>query len=164
MRYFQDTSGQVHGFDPSQPGDMALMEQLTEGWTEVTGNWPPAPMLTDLQADQIVTVTASYLVASSQQVSYTSQGGVTKPFQADDASQSLVQKSLAGFSATQTVPAGFYWLSADNTKVPFTYADLQGLAAAMLQQGWVAFQKLQTLKAQIRSATTVAAVQSVVWS
>ncbi|WP_407945730.1 DUF4376 domain-containing protein [Paraburkholderia elongata] len=60
--------------------------------------------------------------------------------------------------------AGFYWKSSDNTEVPFALADLKGLYAAMLAQGWAAFQKLQTFKAQVSTATTVIAVQAVVWS
>ncbi|TDV33878.1 hypothetical protein C7405_110129 [Paraburkholderia caballeronis] len=38
-----------------------------------------------------------------------------------------------------------------------------GLYQAMLAQEWAAFQKKQTLKAQIAAASTVAAVQQVIW-
>jgi len=43
MRYFRDFQDQVHGFDDGQAGDVSLMNQLTVGWTEITGNWPPPP-------------------------------------------------------------------------------------------------------------------------
>jgi hypothetical protein len=70
---------------------------------------------------------------------------------------------LLAFGATQAVPSGFYWVAADNTKVPFTYADLQGLAQAIGTQGEAAFQHLQALKDQVRAATSIAAVEAITW-
>jgi hypothetical protein len=70
---------------------------------------------------------------------------------------------LLAFGATQAVPPGFYWVAADNAKVPFTYADLQGLAQAVGAQGAAAFQRLQALKDQVRAATSVAAVEAITW-
>ncbi|WP_326489860.1 DUF4376 domain-containing protein [Paraburkholderia sp. HP33-1] len=63
-----------------------------------------------------------------------------------------------------STPAGFYWKAADNTLVPFTLPDLQGLYTTILAQGWVAFQKRTTLKEEIAAATTIAAVQAIVWA
>lgn len=44
MRYFKDHDGKVHGFDETDSGEAALMESMAiaQGWTEITGNWPPA--------------------------------------------------------------------------------------------------------------------------
>ena len=70
---------------------------------------------------------------------------------------------LLAFGYTQTVPSGFYWVSLDNTQVPFTYADMQGLAAAFGLQGASAFQHLQTQKNAVLAATTVSAVQAITW-
>jgi hypothetical protein len=47
--------------------------------------------------------------------------------------------------------------------VPMTFVQLQGLAGAMLAQGWAAFQNLQTRKIAVRDATTVAQVQAIIW-
>jgi hypothetical protein len=128
----------------------------------------PAPtaaqLLAQAQQAQIATLTAAYQTAIVQPVSYTSKGGITKTYQADPNSLSNLQNTLLGLQAAGATPSGFYWVSADNTQVSFAYADLQGLAAAMLAQGWAVFQKLQTLKAQVNAATTVSAVQAVVWS
>jgi hypothetical protein len=62
-----------------------------------------------------------------------------------------------------TVPASFAWLDVNNLPVPMTYAELQGLAGAMLAQGYAAFQNLQTKKASVASATSVIAVQAIVF-
>ena len=80
-------------------------------------------------------------------------------FQADEASQSVLTKVLVAGA----VPTEFAWLDANNMPVNMTYAQLQGLAVAMLAQGQAAFVKLQTLKSQVRAATTVTKAQAVVW-
>ena len=123
----------------------------------------PAATLLDTQSAQIDALSASYSAAIQQSVSYTSKGGVTQTYQADGGSiQNLIQM-LAAFQAPASPPAGFYWVSADNTQVPFTYADMQALAVVIGQQGFTSFQKLQTLKAAVNAATTIKAVQAIVW-
>ncbi len=130
----------------------------------VTVTYPLADVaLAAGQATQNGVLAGAYANAVVQPVAYTSQAAVAKTYQADPGSVANLQASLAGFAAAQATPAGFYWVAADNTQVPFTYADLQGLAAAMLAQGWTAFQHLQTQKAAVNAATTLAAVQAVTW-
>lgn len=164
MKYFKDTAGGVHGFDEIDPAQVALMNQLTPGWTDITGAWPPAPTLAQAQSAQIASIYSSYQTAIAQNVAYTSKAGVAKTFQADPVSIGNVNDMLSAYGSAQAAPSGFYWVAADNTQVTFTYADLQGLAAAIGAQGWAAFQKLQNYKTQINTATTVAAAQAVVWS
>ena len=76
---------------------------------------------------------------------------------------SNVSSMQLAFAAAASVPTGFYWVAADNTQVPFTYADIQGLAAAMGTQGFAAFSNLQTKKNQVRAATTNMDVLTVTW-
>jgi len=115
---------------------------------------PPAPTLAQVQADQIVILTASYSASIQIPVAYM---GTT--FQADPDSQLLVAKCLA----PGAVPAGFYWQDVNDAQVPMTFAQLQGLAGVMLLQGQASFTKLQGYKGQVRAATTVAAVQAITW-
>ncbi len=122
-----------------------------------------ATLLAAAQAAQASVLQAAYAAACAQPVSFTTKAGVSTTFQADPASATVLQQTLAGLSASQATPSGFFWLAADNTQVPFAYADLQGLAGAMLSQGWTAFQHLQTQKAAVAGATTVAAAQAVSW-
>lgn len=105
----------------------------------------------------------AYQAAISQPVSFTTSGGVSKSFQADANSQDVLTKTTQGYGMAGSVPAGFFWVAADNTRVPFTLDDLKGLYAAMLAQGWDAFQHLQDQKSAINKATTVAQVEAVVW-
>lgn len=104
--------------------------------------------------DNIAVLEMAYAAAIQTPVAY-----MATTFQADIASQDILAKSLVAGS----VPAGFYWLDAQNTKIPMTFAQLQGLAAAILAQGQAAFDRLQACKAAVRAAKTIAAVQSIVW-
>lgn len=115
----------------------------------------PASALVGAQAAQIVTLNSAYNVAIQGDVSYM---GTT--FQADTKSQDALAKSVA----PGAVPSGFYWLDAYNAPVAMTFAQLQGLAMAMLTQGQAAFVKLQGYKTAVRAATTIAAVQAIVWA
>ncbi len=114
----------------------------------------PASTLTGAQAAQIAIVEAAYQTAIQQPVSY-----MSTTFQADQDSQGVLTKSLVAGA----VPAGFFWLDKNNAQVSMTFAQLQGLASAMLAQGQTAFAKKTTLKQRINAATTVAAVQAITW-
>ena len=113
-----------------------------------------AQMLAEVIFAQLNTLAESYNAAIQLPVSY-----LGSTFQADEPSQLVLTKCLVAGS----VPAGFYWLDANNHQVVMTFAQLQGLSTVMLVQGQAAFAKLQTLKAQVRAATTLSAVQAVVW-
>lgn len=120
-------------------------------------------LLAQAQNVQLGILAAAYDTAIQAVVSFTTAGGVTKTYQTDAGSQDVLVKTLQRCQAANSVPAGFYWVATDNTQVPFTLSDLQGLDAAIFIQGWTAFQNLQTKKAAVRAATTVAAVRAVTW-
>lgn len=120
-------------------------------------------VLASAQAAQVLLVNAAYAVAVQQPVTFKTASGVSAQFDADSSSQTILMQATQGYVLANAVPTDFYWVAADNTRVPFTLVDLQGLYQAMLAQGWAAFQKRQELKADIAAATTVAAVQAIVW-
>jgi len=67
MQYLQDPQGSVHGFDISDPSQVAMIEQLGAGaWTNITANWPPAQ--TNAQAFQAAanTLAAAYAADLSE--------------------------------------------------------------------------------------------------
>jgi hypothetical protein len=139
------------------------------GYTVVNGALvaPAAPTAKQLlgaaQSAQNAVIDAAYGATIQANVTFKTAAGVTETFQADAASQTLVAQVTQGYQIAGATPSGFYWKAADNTQVAFTLADLQGLYTTILAQGWAAFQKRTTLKAEITAATTVAAVQSVAW-
>ncbi|HBD37523.1 DUF4376 domain-containing protein [Cupriavidus metallidurans] len=127
------------------------------GWSYADGVFsaPDGPTLAQVQTAQIAIIEAAYQVAIQQPVSY-----MSTTFQADLESQDVLARSLV----PGAVPSGFFWLDANNSQVPMTFAQLQGLAGAMLAQGQAAFSKKTGLKQQIRAATSIFAAQSIVWS
>ncbi len=155
------------------PDQATMLQTCQGGWTVVDGKLvPPAPptsaqQLARAQRIQIGIVTGSYNNAIIQPVSYTSVGNITKLYQCDAPSISNLQSTILSCQAinptSPATPSGFYWVSEDNTQVPFTYQDLQNLAALIFNQSLTAFQHLQTLKTNINNATSVASVQAIVW-
>lgn len=113
-----------------------------------------AELLSQAQAAQINLLTAAYTAAIQQNVSYM---GTT--FQADSASQQRLNLVITGCGGT--LPSGFYWVDAGNNQVVMTFAELQGLGQTMLGQGWAAFSNLQSKKAAVLAAATVAAVEAI---
>ena len=134
------------------PGPGYTFDYTARAWTIA---------LATAQAQALAAVSAWYTAAIAQSVAFTSAGGVAETFQADPTSQSNLLIATTGYGLAGATPAGFFWLAADNTQVPFTLADLKGLYAVMLAQGQSAFSQAQTLKAQIRAATTAAAVAAI---
>lgn len=164
MKYFKDPAGAVYAYESDGSQDAFITTTLT-AITEAEADAlraPPSPTFAQLVAAQIGLMYAAYQAAIAQDVSFTTAAGVLKTFQSDPQSISNAQAMLAAYGASG-VPSGFYWVAKDNTQVPFTLADLQGLAKTMGDQGWSAFQRLQARKASILAAGTIAEVQAVVW-
>lgn len=139
---------------------LATMEPF-DGGTVVSDT---SESLASAQVRQCALLDAAYEQAISADVPFTTQAGDTRMYQASAQSISDLSSCLLGFQAAQATPAGYFWQAKDNTRVsPFTYADLQGLAAALANNGFAAFAQLQDLKATVRSAATVDAVRAVSW-
>ena len=118
---------------------------------------------TQAQAAQIDTLNAAYQAAITAPVSYTNAAGATATFNQDSTAKSNLQNALLASQKSQTWPLGL-WLDVSGRPItPFTYADLQGLAEAMEAADTPDYQKLLTLIGQVSAATTVEAVQAVVW-
>lgn len=99
-------------------------------------------------------IVSAYNNANQLDISY-----MSTTFQADKNSQDLIVSVLSAGS----VPDGFYWLDKANSKVAMTYAELQGLSATILTRNQLNFDKYQTLKAQVKAATTQAELDAVIW-
>lgn len=117
------------------------------------------------RTEQLALMDTSYTAAVTAPIAYM---GTT--FQTDQASQDLIAGVLT--AAGGALPAGFAWYDTNNAPVAMTFADLQGLAAAILGRGQPLFNHKQTQKAAIRAiqitatvteAQAVAQVQGVVW-
>ena len=140
--------------------DTRLSTPFVSGGALVAAPAPTAAqLLTAAKTAQIATLSQAYAATIQQPVSFTSAGGVAKIFQTDSDSLNKLQQMITAYSSG--TPTGFYWKSADNTKVPFGLADMKGLALVAGNQGWAAFENLQTKSDSVNTATTVAAVVAI---
>ncbi|MGF6549298.1 DUF4376 domain-containing protein [Paraburkholderia youngii] len=160
MNFYQLPSGEVAGFDDPNIAPEGATEITADQFAQIVAT----PVLTADQkrARQKALIDTSYAVAVQEPVSFKTAGGVTNLFDGDATSQTILMQTTQGYTIAGGVPSGFYWVAVDNSQVPFTLADLQGLYTTMLARGWTAFQKRQTLKAQV-DAADVNAVQGIVW-
>jgi hypothetical protein len=164
MRYSASTGGfydpAIHKIIPDDAVDVSIAEHAALLAAQATGKVisadaegrpvasdPPPPSLDQLKADKIKELESDFAAEYYGLVDY-----LGHQFQADIVSTGRLNDVLSAY-ASDTLPVGFYWLSADNTKVPMDYAQLQNLAKAMADSGWGAFKKLQDLKDAVNSAT-----------
>ena len=162
-QHYKDLQGKVHFLD-----DTSFEYLLPAGCVPITPAEATAilaPTLAQVQASKIGQLTTAYNTAIAANISYTSIAGVTSTYQATTQTIANLQSLLIAYqSAPTTLPATFYWVAADNTRVPFTYADMQLLAQAIAAQSIVAFAHLQTQKLLVTTAdATVASVNAVTW-
>lgn len=135
-------------------GNAVLIESIGAPDASLSPTLPESQQLVIAQTQQLALLAAAYAAAIQQPVAY-----LDTSFQAGEASQIVLTKVLV----VGAVSDGFFWLDANNQPVVMTFAQLQGLAGAMLAQGQAAFAKLQQLKATVRNATAIADVLAVVW-
>lgn len=175
---FDSSSGAITGVGSTPDGTIPdghikctqAQYENPQAWQVVNGAVVAAPaptaaqLLADAQAAQTATLTSGYQSAIYADIQYATSGGVTQTFQSDAGSVNILSQQLNVYvTAGAPLPAGYAWTSVDNTQVPFTVADLKGLAAAIGARGAEAFFHLQTQKAAVRAATTINKVQSITW-
>ena len=128
-------------------------------WNNVNGVLTES--LSAIQSAQIALVTKGYEAAIAAPVTYKTAAGVTAMFSTDAKAVSYLQGVIAAGSAAW---AANLWLSnAGAVITPFSFADVQGLAAAIEAVDTPEYQELLKLIVEIDAATTVSAVQSIIW-
>jgi len=156
MPQYKDTNNNVHQIEE---GFEYLMAGWPTGFTKITDEEAtlilnPPLTLDQAKAAQIAILEAAYAAAIQLPVTY-----MATTFQCDDYSR----KVLAECVAAGAVLTGFYWLDSVNAKTEMTFIQLQGLANAMFVQNQPKFDNLFIKKTAVKTATTVAEVQAVVW-
>lgn len=117
---------------------------------------PNSFLVSQAQAVQSAQIVASYTSAMESPIAYL---GTT--FQADPISLATLNDAIAASGGM--VPSGFAWFDINNTPVPMTFAQMQGLANIIFLRAQPLFVRKKTLQSQISSATSVSAVQAIVW-
>lgn len=112
---------------------------------------------------RVLALRSRYLSSLQGKLKFSTGAGVSEVFQVDDLSVKNLSDMLLAFSGTQETPDQFYWVTDNNSHVPFTYKDLQGLASLMGTAKLGLFQHFQGKRAEIEACTTVEAVNAVQW-
>jgi hypothetical protein len=120
---------------------------------------PPAPTLETVKAKAVIELTLRHTIAIKLDINFTTKAGIVKDYQTGKATLDSLSIALV----TNPLPDNFYWVSLDNTKVPFTLEDLQGLYNTIYDRNWALFQKLQDLKQQVRDESNILNVPKIVW-
>lgn len=143
-------------FIPDHPGNRDWQDY--QNWLAL-GNTPAAAQsLEEVQADKKAEINNARQTALDAGVTYNDH-----VFDSDATAIANVNATLTILQNGATLPTGFTWRTKDNTDVPFTLADLQGLAAALFTASNTAYTKSWTLKTQIDAATTIDAVNAITW-
>ena len=167
MTIWIDSTNQLHD---DMNGAALTLPIWPQGMTQatpaqITAITNPPLTLAQSQAAQVTALQSAYQSAINTPVSFKNAAGVTSTYPAGNA------VSLNGQTATDNlgnvISAGAaawtmgHWLDTANVAQTFTFADLQGLAAAMEVVEVLDWQDLVAKVAAVQAATTVAAVQAI---
>ena len=130
-----------------------------------TGTWPIPPTLNQAKVAQITLLQASYQSAVNAPVTFKNAAGVTSTYPSGNTvlingmrAKDLLAEVIAAGEAAWTLGK---WLDTNNVAQTFTFADLQGLAAAMEASITLDWTDLIAKIDEVNNATSVAAVQTI---
>lgn len=148
------------------PNDLVLDEAaeipdgfVGGGWTYASGVWTintvgEQALLPAKRAEKIAELQAIGLALVYSDIAHAGQTWKT-----DSDSRALLAQTLA----VGSVPEDMYWRDASGAPHTMTYAELQALARAIFDRGFAADKNMETKKAAIAAATTVAQIDSITW-
>jgi len=117
------------------------------------------------QSAQIALLQSAYQTAMNAPVTFTNAAGVTSTYPSGNTllingmrARDMLAEVIAAGSSAWTLGK---WLDTNNVAQTFTFADLQGLAAAMEAAITIDWTDLVSKIAEVNAATTVAEVQAI---
>ena len=182
---YNSTTGIPKRWGYCSPNDVSIQAQSGEGVADITSlagwdnneqNWiwngsaivaatpDPVVQLAAAKSTQSQLMQTAYQNAISAPVTYTTAAGTTANFAQDITSKNNLSDAILGSQKTQVWDLNIWLDDTGATVTPFTYADLEGLSAAMEAYDTPKYTELLTLIAQINAATTVSAVQAISWT
>lgn len=142
-------------------GDEVLIESAGQPSDNLIPTLPDFILLEQAKIAKLQQIQQTYSTSLATGVSFTTVANITKNFQTYSSSISSMQYTATAISNGWVIPSGFYWVSSDNTQVPFTADDLNGLLKAATDFNWSLFQTLQTNKNLVKIATTLDEVNAI---
>ena len=157
---FTDTAGVVHVVYAGQ--------EINPTYTPWAAPIPTAAqLLFAAQAVQAVTLQASFQATMALPVPFTNAAGVASSYPNMDTvsfnGKTAMQNIEAVINAGAAAWTFKHWLDVNGVAQVFTFADVQGLAAAMSAQDTPSELNLVAKIGQVQKATTVSAVQKIIF-
>lgn len=172
-------TGYYDSVDSPVPADVTAIEITAAQWQACISSQSPytvagdalvapvpptaAQLLATAQTTQTALLNAAYQAAIIAPVSYTTAAGTTAVFNQTETAKANLQDALLASEKASAWSLNVWQAASGAIVTPFIYVDLQGLAAAMEAVDAPDYQTLIGLLAQVAAATTVEAVQAVVW-
>ena len=147
--------------DPTWTGDGTAFQW--DGTALVAKTVSAADQLAAAKTDKINSLTVAYKQALLAPVTYTTGAGATASFNQAPSDIDNLQKAITGSALSGTWSLNLWQDASGAVVAPFTYADLQGLAAAFEAADTPEYVHLLTLLAAVTAATTLAGVAAVSW-
>lgn len=173
MQTFQDSAtGKYYQFD-----DNVILDISAGTWTcgnmkgacpttltPYTGPWPIPPTLGETQSAQIALIQNSANLAKTAPMSFTNGAGNTSSFPMDPVHQTEYLGAYSAFVlGGETLPSGFGFEDVNSVIIPMAVADIKAFYAQGVARINAITAKKATLVSQINQATSVSAVQAIVW-
>ena len=150
-------------YPPNELPCTEVQAQTPMLWQNVNGVLTES--LTFAKSTQISLLQSAYQTAINAPVTFTNAAGVTSTYPSGNTL--LINGMKARDMLSEVISAGSSawtlgkWLDTNNVAQTFTFADLQGLAAAMEAAITLDWSDLVTKIAEVNAATTVADVQAI---
>ena len=129
-----------------------------------TGPWPVPPTLAESQSSQIALLRSAFQKAEQAPVSLTLASGITTSFGMPPHDWTKIVGLYSKYVAKGiALPSGYQIPDANGTLQAVTVTDIENLFNAGETQMTGAIAKLASLVSQVEAATTVSAVQAIVW-
>ena len=167
MTIWIDTNNTLHD---DMDGEALSLPSWPQGMTQATPEQIAAiinpPMtLAQAQTAQVVALQAAYAAAVNAPVTFKNAAGVTSTYASGNTlalnNQTATQNLADCINSGAAAWTMGHWLDTNNVAQVFTFADLQGLAAAMEAVEVLDWTDLVGKVAAVQAATTVAAVQAI---
>ena len=171
--YLNTTTGKYHQYDADVVLDIPAGTWSTSSGAKgtcpttlvpYTGPWPIPPTLAESQSSQIALLQSAFQKAEQAPVSITLVSGVTPSFGMTPHDWVKIVGLYSKYVAKGVaLPSGYQIPDVNGVLQSVTVTDIENLFDAGETQMTGAIAKLASLVAQVQSATTVSAVQAIVW-
>ena len=157
MIYFENTSGDIYGYDETSIGQRELIDEARKaGWVDVTANWPPALTLEEAKVAK-QTELATAFECATQTAHCTSSAGFE--INADETANRNISSLIIAMEATGQETVQF--CAFDNTFHAVTLGQLRTMQLEIIANAQAIYQQKWVLRERINGSETVEELEAI---